>query len=366
MLFLYILFPVLLLTRYLFGLNNKGKRYPALMLPGIFILINVFIISASHLFYQMFIPLKEYHFLSSPFLQLQKIVGFLPAPLPSSYIRSMDASLFFDSIGNDSPLSISNTTYILGKYNPYGFWYYYFVSLFYKIPIATLIIWLSAFILFIRTKSRSSFFRNEFYLLLPVVFYLIYLDFFYTIQLGIRHIIIILPSLFIFSGVLYTWLQVKGKQWIIFLLLAYQFISVAMYFPHFLPYTNEFIMNKKMVYKKLGDTNLGYEEGGFFLKSYLEKNKDAVFNPDSIMAGKIVLDANMVLGLNFGDRGDYVSKFIWAKDLIPVDHIHSQYLIYNITQKMADSLRSIYPEYIINKRKRVSDLNILFPDLNVK
>ena len=349
MIFLFLLIPVLLLARYFLGLNLKGKRHSAFLLLGIFFLINIFIISAAHLFYQMFLPLKEYHFRSTTFIGLQKIFGFLPVPLPSSYINSMDDVMYFDAIGNGTNISISNPAYILGKYDPFGFWYYYFVCLFYKIPIATLVIWLCSFILSIKKFSKVSFFRNEFYLLLPVVFYLIYLDFFYATQIGIRHIIIILPSLFIFSGVFYSWLQAKGKKWFIFLLLAYQFISVVLYFPHFLPYTNEFIMDKKMVYKKLGDTNLDFWEGRKFLKSYLEKNKDAIFSPDSIIAGKIVLDANRLLGLNAGGSSEYPFKFIWAKDLIPVDHIHSQYLIYDITPKMADSLKIIYWENIRNR-----------------
>ena len=350
MIFLFLLIPVLLLTRYFLGLNSKGKRHSVLLLLGIFVLINIFIISAAHLFYQMFLPLKEYHFRSTTFIGLQKIFGFLPVPLPSSYINSMDDVMYFDAIGNGTNISISNPAYILGKYDPFGFWYYYFVCLFYKIPIATLVIWLCSFILSIKKFSKVSFFRNEFYLLLPVVFYLIYLDFFYATQIGIRHIIIILPSLFIFSGVFYSWLQAKGKKWFILLFLAYQFISVALYFPHFLPYTNEFIMDKKMVFKKLGDTNLDFWEGQNFLKSYLEKNKDAIFAPDSIIAGKIVLDANRLLGLNFGGSGEYQFKFIWAKDLIPVDHIHSQYLIYDITPEMADSLKNIYQENIRNRK----------------
>ena len=346
MVFLYLLVPVLLLTRYFLGLNSKeNRRQSTLVLLGIFLLINIFIISASHLFYQMFLPLKEYHFRSSTFVRLQEIFGFLPVPLPSSYVSSMDDIMYLDAIGNGTQISISNPPYILGRYNPFGFWYFYFVTLFYKIPIATLLIWLGSIIYTIMKFSRPSFFRREFYLLLPVVFYLIYLDFFYTTQLGIRHIMIILPSLFIFSGVLYSWLHANGKKWIVFLLFAYQFISVALYFPHFLPYTNEFIMDKKMVYKKLGDTNLSFNEGGFFLKSYLEKNKDAIVAPGSIMAGKIVLDANGVLGLNSGAKGKRY-EFIWAKDLIPVDHIHSQFLIYDITPKMADSLRNIYEENI--------------------
>jgi len=345
MIFLYLLVPLLLLTRHFLRLSDKGKpRHSSLQLFGIFVLVNIFIISAAHLFYQMFLPLKEYHFRSTAFIGLQKIFGFLPIPLPSSYIKSMDAVMYFDSIGNGTDISLSNPAYILGKCDAFGFWYYYFVVLFYKVPIATLVIWLCSLMLCVKRFSKSSFFKNEFYLLLPAVFYLVYLDFFYATQVGIRHIMIILPSLFIFSGVFYSWLQSKGRQWVILLFLAYQSISVGLYFPHFLPYTNEFILDKKMVYKKLGDTNLSYDEGGVFLKSYLKKNKDAIFAPDSIIAGKIVLDANRMLGLNFGPKDRF--KLIWAKDLIPVDHIHSQFLIYDITPKMADSLRNIYQENI--------------------
>ena len=159
---------------------------------------------------------------------------------------------------------------------------------------------------------------------------------------------IILPSLFIFSGALYSWLHSKRKQWIIFSLLAYQLISVGLYFPHFLPYTNEFILDKKMVYKKMADTNLCFDEGTNFLRSYLKKNKNVIVAPDSIVSGKIVVDANRMLGLNFGEQMENRFQFIWMKDLIPVDHIHSQFLIYDVTPKMADSLRNIYQENMIN------------------
>lgn len=349
MLFLYLLIPILILVRYFLGVNNKNnRRYSPWLLFGLFIGINFFIISASHLFYQMFLPLKDYHFQSSTFKALQKIVGFMPVPLPSSYVNSIDAVSYFDALGNGTEISISNPVYILGNYSAFGIWYYYFVTLFYKIPIATLLIWFASVLLVIKKFSKASFFKNEYYLLLPVVFYLVYLDFFYNTQLGIRHIMIILPSLFIFSGALYSWLHSKRKQWIIFSLLAYQLISVGLYFPHFLPYTNEFILDKKMVYKKMADTNLCFDEGTNFLRSYLKKNKNVIVAPDSIVSGKIVVDANRMLGLNFGEQMENRFQFIWMKDLIPVDHIHSQFLIYNVSPKMADSLRNIYRENMIN------------------
>lgn len=349
MIFLFLLIPLLLIIRYFFGTRNNQKEHSILKLLLIFFGINVLVISAAHLFYQMFLPLKDYSFRSTMFLQLQKYFGFLPMPLPSSYIRSMDAVMYFDSIGNAASESISNPPYILGHYNAHGIWYYYFVTLFFKIPSASLFIWIGSLILLIKKFSKSSFIGDELFLLLPVAFYLTYFDFFYATQLGIRHILIVLPSLFIFSGSFYSWLIARGKKWIIYLLMTYQLISVASYFPHFLPYTNEFLWNKKMAYKTLGDTNIGYLEGEKFRIAYMKEHPEIVFAPDSIIPGRIMLDANRVLGLN-NNLGEYAYRFIWAKDLIPVDHVHSQYLIYDITPKMADSLKNIYQENIRNKK----------------
>ena len=135
MIFLFLLIPLLLLIRYFFGAKRDQNRPSILKLLLIFFSINFFIISATHLFYQMFLPLRDYSFRSEIFLQLKKHLGFLPMPLPSVYIRSMDAVMYFDSIGNGLPESISNTPYILGRYNPHGLWYYYFVTLFLKIPV---------------------------------------------------------------------------------------------------------------------------------------------------------------------------------------------------------------------------------------
>jgi len=345
MIFLFLLVPVILLLWFLFTEKTAQTRPSSLLLIFIFVFINIFIISSSHLFYQMFMPLGDYTFVSEPFKKLQQLLGFLPVPLPSSYVQSMDAVIYFDSIGNDAPDSISNPAYILGIYNPHGIWYYYFVTLFYKLPIPAILIWTTTLLLFFKNFSKQSFIKTGIYLLLPVLFYMVYLDFFYATQLGVRHILIIFPVMFVLSGSFFKWLDDQKKKWIIYLLVAFQTISVFSYFPHFLPYTNEFIWNKKMAFKKLGDTNLSYGEGKKFLENYLLENKEAVFAPDSIISGKIVMDANRVLGLNT-PFGETKNKSTWVKDLTPVDHIHSEYTIYDITPRMADSLRIIYKDII--------------------
>lgn len=81
-------------------------------------------------------------------------------------------------------------------------------------------------------------------------------------------------------------------------MLAWQAVAVLRYFPHFLPFTKEFIWNKKLAHKKIADTNLCYTEGGKFLKAYLANHPDAIYMPEKPMAGKLVFEINEMLNLN--------------------------------------------------------------------
>ena len=121
----------------------------------------------------------------------------------------------------------------------------------------------------------------------------------------------------------------------LYALLAFQFFTVMRFFPHFLPYTNEFITNKKMAYKKIADTNLCYGEGQKFLREYLSENKNVMLSPEKSIAGKIVIDVNDLLHVNPGTIG----RYDWLRSFTPVDHIHSQYLVFDVKQSFIDSLK---------------------------
>jgi len=100
----------------------------------------------------------------------------------------------------------------------------------------------------------------------------------------------------------------------------------------------EFIFKKKLAYQKIADTNLCYGEGDKYLKKYLAIHTDAIFQPDKPVAGKIVMEVNEILNLNMRS----LHKYDWVRSLNPVTHIHSEYLVFQITEQQADSLRKIY------------------------
>jgi hypothetical protein len=339
MVHLFILFPLLLLFTRNTTTENSLKKTKPIYLFFLFTGINWLIISISHFFYQEFMMLDHYEFKSKIFRSLQSVFGknaaYIPVPLPSSYISSMDLVMYVDKLGGGEPGSLNAAPYVLGETSRYGFWYYYFVVLFYKLPISTLLIWLASLIYFILKFNRTRLIKHDIFLLLAAFYYFIYLNFFYTTQIGARHIIIIYPLLFIFSGNIIKSIFEKRKQAFLILLLGWQAISVLLYFPHFLPYTNEFIINKKNAYKKIGDSNLCYGEGKKFLSAYLEKHKDVSVAPDSPQAGKFVVEVNEYLDLTQVPS----AKYKWMQGLKPIDHIHSEYLVFDISPSIADSLQ---------------------------
>ncbi|HWI91375.1 MAG TPA: glycosyltransferase family 39 protein [Flavisolibacter sp.] len=346
MVHLFLIIPLLVVVHFLF--NRDRERGPhfnlkkAIIYILVFLLINWLIICTSHLFYQVFLPIKDYRFMSESFKHLQvflsKISLSFPVPLPSSYIKSMDAVVYFDQLGGGVNGSLNGAPYILGKSNIHGFWYYYFVSIFFKTPITTLLLWTTALLMLFLKFSKKVFFKNEIFLILPAFYFLVYMNFFYGTQVGIRHILIIFPLLMIFSGGVISKLILTKKMVVLYAFLAFEAISVFSYFPHFLPYTNEFIVDKKLVYKKIASTNICYGEGKKFLQDYLIKNPDAAYMPETPISGKAVFEVNELLSLHIRTQ----HKYDWAKSLMPIDHIHSQYLIFDIDKQAADSLKKLY------------------------
>ena len=64
-----------------------------------------------------------------------------------------------------------------------------------------------------------------------------------------------------------------------------------------------------------------------WLDQCLEQHKGAVYEPKSPMSGTVIVDVNNYLGL----QDDSVEgRYDWLKQYEPTDHIHSQYLIFEI------------------------------------
>ena len=218
-----------------------------------------------------------------------------------------------------------------------GFKEYYIVAFIYKVPIASQLLLLIGIISLIRCRYRVNFWQNEAFLIVPSLLFIIFFSF-STTQLGIRYILMIFPFLFVFSGrVLRSSrvLTVKHRIFVTFLV-TYLLISNLSYFPHYLSYFNELLIDRKMGYTILADSNLDWGQNKNYLKDYLTKNPEIIYVPSSTwlrnnppetkLPTKIVISANRLVGIA-GDPKTYQ----WIRDnLKPVDHVAYSYLVFKI------------------------------------
>lgn len=333
---LLLLYPVVfvfLITRLV--LLKKGTRYSVLRLLKEWVLtgfISIFIINAAFLFDHTGRSFNQYHFVSQQFNRLQSNIGVLgniPLPLPEPFIAGFDAVRFNVETGPGTEgRSSYGIAYFLGKpMLGQHIWYYYPLSCLFKLPLPFILLLLLSLIINLQGKRRTDFYKNEWYLLLPAVFLFLSFCMLNNMYLGIKNILMILPLLFVFCGGGFEYLlSFKKGIYIIAGFFAWQSISVLRYFPHFLPYTNELILNKKNAYKIFGDGNLYLQEGREMALEYVQQHPGMYFEPQQPVKGKIMMSIDRYY--DWWKRGDL--QWLRSLHLEPVDHFHSQYLIFEI------------------------------------
>jgi hypothetical protein len=267
--------------------------------------------------------------MSSLFTKVQQLLpGWLPVPISESFVSGLDQAKYYDQLGGGYVNSSFANVTILGYSSTGGsFWYYYFVSFFFKTPIPYLILagW-AKYILYIKLKGKS-FMKNEFFLFAPMVYFLVVMSFMYKTQCGIRHIIFIYPLIFIFCGIIIKYAKGKTDKMIQVALGIWLVMSVGQYFNNYYPYTNEFIGHKVNAYKYVGASNLNFSQGEYLLNHYLEEHPDTKRAPLEPQAGKFTLVVDDYLDIwNTG-------RYQWLRKLKPVGHVEYSYLLFDVNEQ---------------------------------
>lgn len=230
---------------------------------GLFISVGILIINLSFGFVRTGTLLKDYKFDSHSFRVIQSIplLKEFPVPLPYDYLRGLDML----ELGNLKGYCYGNI-YLLGhlkdksKGETKGFGGYFLYTYLFKTPLASQIIILLALFHYWYRRRWDHFIRNEIFLILPVLCFIIYMNFFFYMQVGIRYILFYFPLLYVFAGSLFiNWHKFKTSVKVTYVsLLIYLAISTLSYFPHYISYFNEFVWDRKMAYKLLADSNIDW------------------------------------------------------------------------------------------------------------
>ena len=300
----------------------------------VFTTIVLLTINTAYLFNGTGKRLENYEFKSTAFTSIQSIpvISKIPEPLPVPYIEGLDITQHMNELGAGDP-NVSGMNYMLGNYRSgHGFWSYYLTIFLFKTPIPYLLALILMLSLLI---SKPGIFDGaaKGLILGGVIYFFLFFSLFNNVQIGIRHILLIYPLLYVLMGSIVK-MQLPKKAWLAVatFFILYTLISFYYYFPNLISYTNELIADKKRAYKIMADTNLDYGQGNFALAKYLEKHTDVKIASSVPQMGKFVLSVNDYVDINGTGR------FRWLRKFTPVRHINHCYLLFDIS---ADDLKAI-------------------------
>jgi hypothetical protein len=305
------------------------------------ILTTILIINLTFSFERTFTKFGDYNFASRSLKNLQtsaKLLNNLPVPVPYSYLMGLDFGKFKqETAAGNAP------TYLLGKVGlengkNKGFKEYFLIALLFKMPIATQLLLFLGILNLWRYRPYVNFWGNEAFLIIPSLFFLIFFSF-STAQIGIRYILMIFPFLFVLSSrAVLDWSNFKNSyRLLIGGLITYLLISNLSYFPHYLSYFNELLVDRKMAYQILADSNLSWGQNRVYLADFLNRHPEIQpFNPEKLQAGLFVVDTNDLAGI-----GNNHPHYRWLKEnLRPVDHVAYSYVIFQITSTDVEKMQA--------------------------
>lgn len=324
---LYILLPLIFCIYYLLNKQSFSiKKFAFNFL--IFVGINLLIINAGFLFYQSFVPLQEYVFVSKMFINAQQTFSFfgnIPVPLPSPFLIGMDSVKYVDEMGGGFPESSFPIVSILGFSEPgKSYWFYYLATILFKTPIPTLIFFALSFYYIFKKSNRSFLKSNEIILIIPVIFFIVIMSCFNNIQSGVRHILFLYPLLYILCGKIIPHIQTKASKVGLFICCAWLLVSVFSFANNYIPYTNEFISNKKMAFKIVGTSNIDFGQGLSAAEAYVKHHPDVRFAGPSAEKGKFIITVGNYEDI-FGEH-----TYNWLQKYTPYDHVRYTYLLIEV------------------------------------
>ena len=217
----------------------------------------------------------------------------IPVPLPVHYMLGFDEQkLEAEGIPNkfltDQPPGAEGDelqgypVYLDGQLAQKSWWYYYLLSLVYKVPEGTwLLVLASAAVLVVSPRSRASGFDEFAVLLVPAVV-LFVMSIFTNINLGLRYVLPVFPFLFISAGKLVPWAtgitsrtaRAAALAFLALSLFATAAATVAIH-PHYLAYFNAVSGGPDRGASHLIDSNLDWGQDLVGLRRWLEKNARA-------------------------------------------------------------------------------------------
>jgi hypothetical protein len=313
-----------------------GKR-PVIQFVAFHVMFFLAFVNAAFLFDRTLTPLDRYQFRSATFQALQRIpvVRRVPIPAPYPYIQGLDQTSYSNQVGDGNMMLLGE---LRGTTQPvkHGFPAYYLVCYALKEPIAMQLLLLLAVVWIARNRRLPDLITGEFPLLISSGLLILWLSLFSRTQIGIRHILPALTAFAILSGAAFSKWPELGlrRKLVLCACLLYAAISVGSYFPHLIPYFNEFVADRKMAYRFLADSNLDWGQNNWVIEEFLSRNRDVYWNPEKPISGRLLVSANFLAGI--GPEGP--EYWVRRTGLRPVGDVGYGDLLFVVPESVLDTL----------------------------
>jgi 4-amino-4-deoxy-L-arabinose transferase-like glycosyltransferase len=334
--YLYPIFILIVLVRAGPALWRRPLGRPLLEFAkcaALFAAVSLLVINAGFLFNRTGARLSEYRFHSGLFQRLQAALPaeHLRVPVPYPFLEGLDWVWMGDRAG-------VGYTYLLGKlHGGEGFKGYFLYAMLFKTPLPLLITIVAALVVCIARRDRLRLSDNEAFLLLPVAFFAVYFNFISHAHWGIRIFLVVFPLLYVLCGVLLTDWPALEPRWraAVWGLSAWLVVSVLSYYPHYIPYFNEIVWDRKQAYRYLSDSNVDWGQGEWYLARWHERHPEARIEPREPRPGRIVVGISKLTGV-LNPR-----RYKWLRENFhPTEHIAHAYLVFDVT---TERLREVTP-----------------------
>lgn len=304
---------------------------------AVYLVASVVVINAAFLFNHSFEPWGGFAFKSHFFQDLQKDTSAfakVPVPLPFPYLEGLDHVKYGDERG--AGLAYGKI-FLLGETKDHGqFAGYYLVAFLFKTPLGLQLLLLWALVHYCRRRANYQFLRDELFLAAPALFFVVYFNFLFNSQIGIRYFLVVYPLAIVFTAsLLRDWPGLPRRPRLAgAVLTAWMAVSSLSYFGHYLSYFNELVGDRKNSYRILADSNLDWGQNTNYLSDYLKAHPDTVYNPPEPSPGRFIIDANLLDGVI-----PHIDQS-WLHHFRPTGHLVYSYLIFDIS---ADDLKKFLP-----------------------
>ena len=250
----------------------------------------------------------------------------IPVPLPKVYVEAFLVGVHYNRSGlGHGPI------YLLGRLHQMGFFYYFPLILFLKIPLGLLL--LIAMRAAVMPRSFSTHPAEEFLLALSAAGIFAFFFLFCSAQIGFRYLLPMMPFLFVLLGRL--WLDAREASSRVLkaavpVCAAWMVISSLSFYPHFLSYTTEIVADRKMIYRYMADSNVDWGQNAYYVHDFMQRHagENIVLRPEGPAAGTVLVNINDLVGVNVPPQ-----RYAWLREnFLPEEHIAYSWLVFRVSE----------------------------------